>query len=65
MTPLEAIQAATVAAAKIMGWQNKVGDLEPGFYADVIAVDGDPTTNIQTLEQIRFDMQGGAINKSP
>jgi imidazolonepropionase-like amidohydrolase len=48
-----------------MGWQTKVGDLAPGDYADVIAVEGDPTKDIQTLEHVRFVMQGGAVKKSP
>jgi imidazolonepropionase-like amidohydrolase len=65
MTPLEAIQAATLAAAKLMGWQDKVGALAPGFYADIIAVEGDPMAEIRTLEHVRFVMQGGVIKKTP
>jgi imidazolonepropionase-like amidohydrolase len=61
MKPLDAIQAATVKAADLLGWSDKVGALEPGHYADVIAVSGDPTTNVRVLESVKFVMKGGAI----
>jgi imidazolonepropionase-like amidohydrolase len=64
MTPLEAIRAATLESAKLMGLPQKIGALAPGYYADVIAVEGDPTANIQTLEHVRFVMQAGAVKKS-
>jgi imidazolonepropionase-like amidohydrolase len=63
MTPLEAIRAATLESAKLMGLPQKIGALAPGYYADVIAVEGDPTANIQTLERVRFVMQAGAVKK--
>jgi imidazolonepropionase-like amidohydrolase len=63
MTPLEAIQAATLGAADLMGWPDKVGQLKPGYYADVIAVSGDPTQDVTRLEQVKFVMQGGAVKR--
>ncbi len=63
MTPIEAIQAATLESAKLMGWQQKVGALEPGFYADIIAVEGDPTADVHTLEHVAFVMQSGQVKK--
>ncbi|MGD8682261.1 MAG: amidohydrolase family protein, partial [Lysobacterales bacterium] len=50
MTPLQAIQAATVNSAELLGWQDRVGRIEPGYYADLIAVDGDPLEDISELE---------------
>ncbi len=64
MTPTEAIQAATVEAAKLLGWPDRVGSLEPGHYADLIAVDGDPTKDVTVLEHVRFVMQGGAVKRA-
>ena len=61
MTPLGAIQAATLNAAELMGWKDRVGALEPGYYADLIAVEGDPTADITVLERVRFVMKGGKV----
>ena len=61
MSPLEAIRAATTNAAELMGWQDKVGSIEAGKYADVIAVSGDPLADIGELERVKFVMKGGAI----
>jgi len=63
MTPLEAIQAATLNGASLMGWSGKVGVLAPGAYADVIAVPGNPLADVRTLEHVSFVMQGGAVKK--
>ncbi len=63
MTPMEAIQAATVRAAELIGWQGRVGEVSPGAYADVIAVAGDPLANITTLEHVTFVMKGGHVVK--
>ena len=63
MTPLEVIQAATVNAAELMSWQDQVGALEAGHYADVIAVDGDPLKDITVLQHVKFVMKGGAVVK--
>lgn len=64
-TVMEAIQMATVNAADLMGWSDQVGALEPGHYADVIAVDGDPLADISELERIRFVMKGVVVVKQP
>ncbi len=61
LTPLQAIQAATVNAADLLGWAGKVGTLDPGAWADVIAVDGDPTKDVTTLEHVKFVMKGGDV----
>ena len=64
MTPLEALRTQTVDAAGLLGWADRVGTLEPGRFADVIAVDGNPLVDIGTLERVRFVMKGGAVVKS-
>jgi imidazolonepropionase-like amidohydrolase len=63
LPPIEAIRAATLNAAGLMGWQDRVGALEPGKYADLIAVDGDPLTDITVLQNVKFVMKGGAVVK--
>jgi len=63
MTPLDAIRAATINAAELMNWQDKVGALELDHYADVIAVEGDPLADITLLKRVKFVMKGGKIVK--
>ena len=64
LPPLVAIQAATVNAADLLGWSDRVGTLEPGKFADIVAVDGDPVADVSILEHIRFVMKGGEIIKN-
>lgn len=64
LTPLQAIQAATMNAADLLGWSGKVGSLEPGAWADIVAVDGDPVKDVSTLERVRFVMKGGEVVKN-
>ena len=64
MPPLEAIRAATANAAELMGWEDKVGALEPAHYADVIAVKGDPLTDITQLQHVEWVMKGGVAVKA-
>lgn len=64
LTPMQAIQAATVNAADLMGWTNKVGSIAIGKFADIIAVSDDPLKNIQVLEDIPFVMKGGKVVKN-
>src|SRR5438105_1909836 len=64
MTPLAAIQTATINAADLLGWKDRVGTLEPGKFADVIAVDGAPTKAATILEHVKFVMKGGAVYKN-
>ncbi|HXM96966.1 MAG TPA: amidohydrolase family protein [Candidatus Dormibacteraeota bacterium] len=61
MKPLDAIQAATINAADLLGWADRVGALEPGHYADVIAVPEDPLATVRTLESVGFVMKGGVV----
>ncbi len=63
MTPLAAIQAATVNAADLLGWSDRVGTLEPGKFGDLIAVDGDPLADVHILQNVRFVMKGGEVIK--
>jgi imidazolonepropionase-like amidohydrolase len=64
LSPLQAIQAATMNAADLLGWSGKVGTLEPGAWADIVAVDGDPLKDVTTLEHVKFVMKGGAVVKN-
>jgi imidazolonepropionase-like amidohydrolase len=61
MSPSQAIQAATTVAAEMMGWQDRIGSLEKGKFADIIAVSGDPLQDIAELEKVRFVMKGGQV----
>lgn len=61
LTPLQAIQAATINAADLLGWPGKVGCLDPGAWGDLIAVDGDPLQDVTTLEHVKFVMKGGEV----
>ena len=63
LTNLQAIQAATVNAADLLGWQDKVGSLEPGRFGDLIAVQGDPLADTSVLEHVTFVMKGGEVVK--
>jgi len=64
MTPLQAVQTATINDADLLGWKDKVGTLEPGKWADIIAVDGDPLHDITTLQHVKFVMKGGEVVKN-
>ena len=61
MSPLDAIRSATVNAADLLGWTDDIGALEPGKYADLIAVDGNPLSDIKQLEHVQFVMKGGEV----
>jgi imidazolonepropionase-like amidohydrolase len=63
MTPMGALQSATVVAAELLGWQDRVGALAPGRYADAIAVPGDPLEDLELLADVPFVMQGGRVLK--
>jgi imidazolonepropionase-like amidohydrolase len=64
LTPTQAIQTATVNAADLLGWNDKVGVIAPGAFADIIAVDGDPLKDVTELERVKFVMKGGVIYKA-
>ena len=61
LTPMQAIVAGTSSAAKLMGWEDRVGTLAAGRFADVIAVPGDPTKDISAMTRVRFVMKGGVV----
>jgi imidazolonepropionase-like amidohydrolase len=61
MTPLQAIQTSTINDADLLGWSNRIGTLEAGKWADMIAVDGDPLKDVTTLEHVKFVMKGGEV----
>jgi imidazolonepropionase-like amidohydrolase len=61
MTPLAALQAGLLNGAKLLGWQGQIGVLKPGYFADVIAVEGDPLQDIGALSKVTFVMKGGVV----
>jgi imidazolonepropionase-like amidohydrolase len=61
MTPLEAIRSATVIAAELLGWRDRVGALEPGLFADLVAVEGDVMNHVDLLTDVAFVMKGGRV----
>ena len=65
MTPMAAIQAGTRVNAELLGWEDRVGTLEAGKLADLIAVAGDPLSDISELERVTFVMLGGEVVKAP
>ena len=64
LSPLQSIQAATINAADLLGWSDKIGAVESGKWADIIAVDGDPLQDVTTLERVKFVMKGGDVVKN-
>jgi imidazolonepropionase-like amidohydrolase len=62
--PLDAIRAITTNAAEMLGWQDRIGAIEPGKFADLVAVAGDPLTDITELERVRFVMKNGEVVKN-
>jgi imidazolonepropionase-like amidohydrolase len=65
MKPLEALQAGLLNGAKLLGWQTEIGALKAGYFADIIAVPGNPMEDISTLTKVSFVMKGGAIYRRP
>jgi imidazolonepropionase-like amidohydrolase len=63
MTPMQAIQSATINAARMMYWDGEVGSLAPGKYADLIAVKGDPLADLSRFGDVPFVMKGGQVIK--
>jgi imidazolonepropionase-like amidohydrolase len=63
MTPLAAIQSATLNAADLMGWTDRAGSLDAGKWADIIAVDGNPLANVKLLQDVKFVMKAGVVYK--
>jgi len=65
MTPLAAVRAGTLNGAALLGWKGQIGALKQGYWADIIAVPGDPLTDISVLKKVTFVMKGGAVWKKP
>jgi imidazolonepropionase-like amidohydrolase len=65
MRPLDAIDIATMGSARLLGWDKRIGSLESGKLADVIAVPGDPLADIHRVEHVRFVMKNGVVYKQP
>jgi imidazolonepropionase-like amidohydrolase len=65
MTPMAALQSATIVAAQLIGWQDRVGSIAPGKYADLVAVPGDAMADLSSFEHVAFVMKGGVIVKAP
>lgn len=61
MTPLAVLQADMLHGAKLLGWAGQIGELKPGYYADIIAVPGDPLKDISVVEHVRFVMKNGEV----
>jgi imidazolonepropionase-like amidohydrolase len=64
MTPLDALRAATLNGAELLGRSSEIGTLEPGKFADIVAVDGDPLADITVMEKVVFVMKGGEVYKA-
>ncbi len=63
LTPMQAIQTATMHAADLLGWSDRLGSVQPGRFADLVAVSGDPLADVRELERVRFVMKGGVVVK--
>jgi imidazolonepropionase-like amidohydrolase len=61
MTPVAALQADFLNGAKLLGWENEIGALKPGYFADIIAVPGDPLKDISVVQNVKFVMKGGVV----
>jgi len=64
MSPMQAIQTATIHAAEVLGWADRVGTIEPGKWADIVAVSGDPLKDIKELQHVKFVMKAGVVYKN-
>jgi imidazolonepropionase-like amidohydrolase len=65
MTPLAVLQADMLNGAKLLGWKGQVGELKPGYFADIVAVQGEPLRDISAVERVAFVMKGGVIVRAP
>ena len=61
MNPVAVLQADLLNGAKLLGWEGEIGELKPGYFADIVAVPGDPTKDISVLKQVSFVMKGGTV----
>jgi imidazolonepropionase-like amidohydrolase len=65
MSPMQAIQAATIHAAELLNWRDRIGSVEAGKFADIVAVQGDPLADITSLEKVDFVMKDGTVVRRP
>jgi imidazolonepropionase-like amidohydrolase len=65
MTPMQAIQSATLSAAQLLGWEDRIGSLTPGKYADIIAIEGDALAELRRFEKVSFVMKGEVVHRAP
>jgi imidazolonepropionase-like amidohydrolase len=65
MTPTQAIRSATVTAAELLGMKDSLGTIEAGKLADVVAVPGDPLSDVSLMEKVDFVMKGGVVYRRP
>jgi imidazolonepropionase-like amidohydrolase len=65
MTPMQAVRSATLSAAQLMEWQDSVGSIAPGKYADIIAVEGDALADLRSFRKVAFVMKGGVVYQRP
>jgi imidazolonepropionase-like amidohydrolase len=65
LSALAAMKAATINDAKMLHWEDRIGSIRPGLYADLVAVEGDPTNDIGALSRVRFVMKGGTVYRRP
>jgi len=65
MSPVAVLQADLINGAQLLGWEGQIGALKPGYFADVIAVPGDPTKDLSVLKRVNFVMKGGVIYRTP
>jgi len=67
MPLMDILRTATINAATLLGWQDRLGSIEPGKFADIIAVQGDPSKDIDAIDTVEFVMKGGEVilNKQP
>jgi imidazolonepropionase-like amidohydrolase len=63
MSAAGALRASLINGARLLGWENQIGQLKPGFLADIIAVPANPLTNISTLTHVTFVMKNGVVYK--
>jgi len=65
MKPLAVLQADLLNGAKLLGWQGQIGELKPGYLADIVAVEGDPLRDLRALKHVGFVMKGGVVYRRP